>query len=338
VNRAPFLQHRRSARSQAGLTLVEVFLAITLTALLSVPVFGMVIVVLRTGGGSDSVLSQQADEINVQLQRNLRVIETESQLREDWRQASIIKVNPPLDFGQGIECNNGTSSAALSGSPYFNVGPIVTLQRPALNGQDLNAQSAGGAFAGKVPGVAGSKGMVRVVYNLVTRRALGVPVTRPDGSYLRDLVRRECAVESTGLPAVRAALPSDGCPEVAQVPVGYVTTDCAGWRLKPGTINSGFLVPPLPPNNIPALNWPSGWTAGPLTPKVVLEDVRSITALRISPTFTSPTTANDGTTRCNYNLSYDKANKYDPRCNVELTVTFGDNRTQVLRLYQGFGF
>ncbi|MFZ4434798.1 MAG: PulJ/GspJ family protein, partial [Microthrixaceae bacterium] len=234
MNRAPFLQRRRSARSQAGLTLVEVFLAITLTALLSVPVFGMVIVVLRTGGGSDSVLSQQADEINVQLQRNLRVIETESQLREDWRQASIIKVNPPLDFGQGIECNNGTSSAALNGVGYFNVGPIITLQRPALNGQDL-----GGPFTGKVPGVAGSKGMVRVVYNLVTRRALGVPVTRPDGSYLRDLVRRECAVESTGLPAVRAALPSDGCPEVAQVPVGYVTTDCAGWRLKPGTINSG---------------------------------------------------------------------------------------------------
>jgi len=338
VNRAPFLRRRLDARSQAGLTLVEIFLAITLTALLSVPVFGMVIVVLRTGGGPDSVISEQAEDVNLLLQRNIEVIETESQLREDWRQASIIKVNPPLDFGQGIECNNGTSSAALTMFPYFNVGPVITLQRPALNGQDLNAQAPGGPFAGKLPGVAQSKGMIRVVYNLVTRRSGGQPVTRPDGSYVRDLVRRQCAVESSGQPAVRAALPSDGCPDAVQVPVGKVVTDCAGWRLKPGTINSGFFVPPLPPNNNPQLNWPIGWTSGPLTPTVVLEDVKSVTALRVSPTFTSPTTANDGTTRCNYNLSYNAADKYDMRCNVELTVTFGDDRTQKLRLYQGFGF
>ncbi len=338
MNRAPFLRRRLATRSQAGLTLVEIFLAITLTALLSVPVFGMVIVVLRTGGGPDSVISEQAEDVNLLLQRNIEVIETESQLREDWRQASIIKVNPPLDFGQGIECNNGTSSAALTMSPYFNVGPVITLQRPALNGQDLNAQAPGGPFADKLPGVAQSKGMIRVVYNLVTRRSGGQPVTRPDGSYLRDLVRRECAVEASGLPKLRDPLPSDGCPDVVQVPVGRVVTDCAGWRLKPGTINSGFFVPPLPPNNNPQLNWPTGWTVGPLTPTVVLEDVKSVTALRISPTFTSPTTANDGTTRCNYNLSYDAADKYDTRCNVELTVTFGDDRTQKLRLYQGFGF
>jgi len=329
VNRMPFLSRRRSARSQAGLTLVEIYLAITLTALLSVPVFGMVIVVLRTGGGPESVISEQAEDINLLLQRNIEVIETESQLREDWRQASIIKVNPPLDFGQGIECNNGTSSAALTMFPYFNVGPVITLQRPALNGQDTTAQAPGGPFAGKIPGVAQSKGMVRVVYNLVTRRSGGQPVTRPDGSYVRDLVRRQCAVESSGQPAVRAALPSDGCPDVVQVPVGKVVTDCAGWRLKPGTINSGFLSSPN--------NWPLGWTTGPLTPTVVLEDVKSIAALRVSPTTASPTTANDGTTRCNYNLSYNVAHQYDQRCNVELTITFGDDRSQKLRLYQGFG-
>jgi hypothetical protein len=346
------MRERLRQRNQSGIGLIEVFLAVTITALIAVPVFGTLIVVLKTGGTSGSAISGQNARVAAQFDRNLKTIAAETAFREDWRVASIIKVNPPVTdaFSQGIFCNQ---------TPGTNIY-IASLQRKARYGQDDSAPVFTAQFpngAGKPLDAVQEKGMIRVVYHLAKQGT----ETFPDGSPVYDLYRRECAVNAGASPLAVRSTPLADCPD--KVKAGNIDVDCAGWRLQPGSINSGFasdalgnVAEPCPAAWVanPKQNWPLCWASGSLPPTVVYEDVKSVSAKRLSPPSAgaSATSANPSAPSalpgmaagtCNDRLAQNQTvngvttlRQYDTKCDVEFTIVFGDGRTQVIRLYQGF--
>ncbi len=289
------LHHR--CRGQGGFTLVDLIVAAAVTALLSGAIFGGVAVVLKVSpASSSSVVSGQFTR-NLQ---NIELVATEGVLREDWRQGSIVKVNPDdqsadpyFNNSTGLECNGGTSSAYYTPGRdplYSNVGPVVSLQRPAALGEDVGFPAAGNLAKGR--------GLIRAVYVLKGRVQNGAPVLRPDGSRVRDLVRRECAAVSGQIPVKTSS--EGGCGLE-----GEVNTDCRGWRYQPGSVSSTF-------------TYGATWTP---VERELLRDVRDLTS-------TAP---------CNPTVKQIGDSDY-VRCDVTLTVTFGNNRTHQIRLYQGLGF
>lgn len=315
-------------RGMAGFTLIDSLLALLLSAVLIAPVLGGVFVILRTvpGAGTQGAglsIEKKRSIVLQNLQLNLDLNVATSTLTDEWRQASIIKLLDTYRGDFGNECNNGTSSSALDFSPYFNK-PVIALQ--TIGKADSQTQVFDSLRGLKL---ARPKGLTRVVYNLVTRQSGGQPVLRPDGTRLQDLVRRECALESTGLPRVNTVGPNaDSCNDI-----NSMHTDCMGWRLQPGTVNQ---------SSVGSVNW---------TPSVrtVLSNVKSVTkkAVRARPPDLAATTTTvagaPAVTSCNDVRKYTGDTDYN-QCDVTLEVTFGDedtdssnNRVEKIYLYQGFG-
>jgi hypothetical protein len=317
---------RRPPRGMAGFTLIDSLLGLLISAVLIAPVLGGVFVILKTApGASTQGVGLSVTRNQTQVFQNFQLTNATSTLTDEWRQASIIKLLDTYQGDLGNECNNGTSSSALDSSPYFNK-PLIALQTIGkADSQTLVFDSVRGLK------LARPMGLTRVVYNLVTRRSGGQPVLRPDGTKLQDLVRRECAVESTGLPKTNpAALPNaDSCNDQ-----NAIYADCKGWRLQPGTVNK---------SSVGSVSWTSVRT--------VISNVQSVTkvAVRARPTGLAATTTTlpgaPAITSCNAGNT--RKGPLDPdydQCDVTLVVTFGDedtdpsnNRVEKIYLSQGFG-
>jgi hypothetical protein len=329
----------RSSRGMAGFTLIDSLLGLLISAVLIAPVLGGVFVILKTAPGT----STQGDGLSVtrnqtQVLQNFQLTNSTSILTSEWRQASIIKLLDTYRPDFGNDCNNGTTGSSLGTTPNFNK-PVIALQTIGKADSALKQTGPPPLFRLDAS-YRGSKlptpmGLHRVVYNLVGRVSGTQPVKGVDGTQLFDLVRRECAVESTGLPRVNPFNPNnDSCNDKDSM-----HADCRGWRLQPGTVNQSEVLDDLQAS-------PKSWT--PV--RTVISNVKSIDkqgirARQRGVTSATPVPGAPALTSCNDVRKYPGDPVDYDQCDVTLVVTFGDedtdpsnNRVEKIYLSQGAGF
>ncbi len=317
---------------------MDSLLALLISGVLIAPVLGGVFVILKTAPGA----STQGDGLSVtrnqaQVFQNFQLTNATSILTDEWRQASIIKLLDTYRPDFGNECNNGTTGSSLGTFPNFNK-PVIALQTIGKADSALKQRNPDVSLINPYRGsmLPTPMGLHRVVYNLVGRVSGGQPVKGVDGTQLFDLVRRECAVDSTGLPRVNPADPNnDSCNDRDSM-----YADCRGWRLQPGTVNQSEVLSDLQDS-------PKSWT--PV--RTVISNVKSIDkqGIRARPrgvaSTATPVAGAPAVTSCNDVRKYPGDTVDYDQCDVTLVVTFGDedtdpsnNRVEKIYLSQGAGF
>jgi len=184
-------------RGQGGLTLVEILIALAISAVIAAPIFGLLTVTLKT--------RQPATENNAAYsQFGLARVS----LQRDWSRAEIVRVkptgsptsNPPgagsattaTASGDGLECNNASST------------PATTAYLP------VNASGVGSELLFSMQSTE--------TFDGVTAKRRTVYVLRHNGTgQPKDLYRRRCERDANGTLRTEA--------------------DSAGWRTEPGSMN-----------------------------------------------------------------------------------------------------
>jgi hypothetical protein len=288
----------RVGRNSSGFGLIDTLLGLFISALLIAPVMGGIFVVLKTAtAGSDgSVITGQRLTNRQYFDLNL----TSAQMRSDWKYATIVKT-PPLNFSPyvGLDCAGDSPGQLSPTPPELPAELVVALQVRSRLDEEID-QLPGNLRGTKLQ----NQGLTRVVYS---KEKSG---TDSAGTQLYDLVRRECAYESSNSkPRVKSATNPEGWNTD-----GAITTDWQGWRLQPGST----LGATGPNDDVPSAH-------------AVLKSIQNIVPSRV----------------CNGGFEYanpfgwasnDTDPAYNTRCNLNFTVTFGNGSPRIVRLYQGNGF